>query len=158
MTADQDRSQRWLKVAVLACVLCAAGWANADGPQPEDAQANASAGGSCFFTPRGVQRWCLGPKAREANSWEPCGVSIVYRDGDRYFVSEGNLEQGYVRPAGPGRWRAMVPVYRGWARDGMIVRAPGRKWVISSRGRTLGFARGSYPVAVGAYRLLAGDC
>jgi hypothetical protein len=47
---------------------------------------------------------------------------------------------------------------RGWERDGTILRAAKGKWVISSRGRKLGFARGLYPVAVGAFRRLAGSC
>jgi hypothetical protein len=111
--------------------------------------------GSCFFSTKGVLRWCLG---RGANSWDPCQAAEVYQDGDRYFVSEGNTKLGYVRPAGPARWRAMVPVYRGWARGGAIVRASNGRWIISRRGRTLGFARGPYPIAVGAYRLLAGNC
>jgi hypothetical protein len=112
--------------------------------------------GSCFFSTKGVLRWCLG---RGAGSWDPCdGASTVDKYGGRYFVSEGHLEQGYVRPAGPGRCSAMVPAYRGWARGGTIVRASNGRWIISLRGRTLGFARGPYPVAVGAYRLLAGNC
>jgi hypothetical protein len=113
--------------------------------------------GSCFFSTRGVLRWCLGRSAGK-NNWSPCQAADVYKGGSRYWVEEGHTVFGYVRPAGPGRWRAMVAVYRGWSRDGTIVRAAGGRWIVSSRGRTLGFARGPWPVAVGAYRLLAGNC
>jgi hypothetical protein len=117
-----------------------------------------SARGSCFFSTKGVLRWCLG---RGANSWDPCSASTVYKDRrSRYWVEEGHTVWGYVRTAGPGRWRAMVgPGPQGWSRDGTIVRAAGGRWIVRNfRGRSLGFARGPHPVAVGAYRLLAGNC
>jgi hypothetical protein len=45
------------------------------------------------------------------------------------------------------------------ALGGTITRATGGRWIVRNlRGRTLGFARGPYREAVGAYRLLAGNC
>ena len=38
------------------------------------------------------------------------------------------------------------------------VALPAAASCVTFRGRSLGFARGPYPVAVGAYRLLAGNC
>jgi hypothetical protein len=115
--------------------------------------------GGCFFSTKGALRWCLG--TNYGYSWSPCWAADVDRvdSPNRYWVQEGNTVLGYVRPAGPGRWRAMVAVYGGWARGGTIVRAKGGRWIVRTfRGKSLGFARGPYPVAIGAYRLLAGNC
>jgi hypothetical protein len=148
----------WAKVAVLVCLICASGWANTDGSQTTSAMAESSAGSwfptSCFWF-KGERKWCLG------SGWEHCEEEIsIWTDGDgRYDVENQKGEVlGYVQPTGPGRWRAMVNTYEGWARAGRVVRASRGRYLIFSGGRRRGFARGPAAVAVAAYRLVAGDC
>jgi hypothetical protein len=129
--------------------------AEASAAEPVPASRTA-AHGSCFFSIRGVLRWCLGP--RYWNAWTPSGTGEVRKWGQRYFVSQSGHLHGYVRPANrPGKWRAMV-VHSGWMRGGTITRASGGRYLVRTYGgQRLGFARGPWPVAVGAYRLLYGS-
>jgi hypothetical protein len=115
--------------------------------------------GSCFFSIRGVLRWCLGPRYRDAGGpsrWTPSGTGEVRKEGQRYFVSQSGHDHGYARPANrPGKWRIMIVHGTGWLRGGTITRASGGRYLVRTyRGRSLGFARGPWPVAVGAFRLL----
>jgi hypothetical protein len=129
--------------------------AEASAAEPVPASRTA-AHGSCFFSIRGVLRWCLGP--RYGNVWTPSGTGEVRKEGRRYFVSQSDHDHGYVRPADrPGKWRAMAKFHRGWSRYGTITRASGGRYLVRIRGQRLGFARGPWPVAVGAYRLLYGS-
>jgi hypothetical protein len=112
---------------------------------------------SCFFSREGATRWCLG--VNYGYTWTPCWSADVHRDSPRrYSVWDSDGGLGYARRARPGRWRAIGAAGRP-ARGGTITRAKGGRWIVRNlRGRSLGFARGPYPVAVGAYRLLRGDC
>jgi hypothetical protein len=111
--------------------------------------------GSCFFSTKGVLRWCLG---RGANSWDPCQAAEVSRTANDISYRKGirsSVTSDRPVPAGGAQWCLCIEV---GARGGTIARVSNGRWIISRRGRTLGFARGPYPVAVGAYRLLAGNC
>ena len=154
--AITTRMSGWAKVALLACLICASAFGNADGSQTMSAMAKSSAGESCFFY-RGVRKWCLGTNYGYA--WTPCGSADVDRvdSAYRYWVEEGNTRLGYVRLVRPGLWRG-VAVEGAAVRDRWIVRGTRGRWFVSSGGRRLGIARGPFAVAVGAYRLFAGNC
>jgi hypothetical protein len=158
----------WTKVAVLVCLICASGCANEDESESTKRPVIPVGGfreapkESCFSSANGVLRWCLQTDDVRGTLW-PCSRFIHVTksvNGSQWFIeSEEGYQYGYLRRAGRGRWRAMVPVRNHWvARDRTIVRASNGRWIISLRGRTIGFASGAYPVAVGAYRLLAGSC
>jgi Tol biopolymer transport system component len=78
--------------------------------------------------------------AREARlpAWSPSGSLIAY--------------SSFRGPPHAMRYEGAA------VRDRWIVRGTRGRWFVSSGGRRLGIARGPFAVAVGAYRLFAGNC
>jgi hypothetical protein len=154
-----------LIVLTAICLLPASGCANDDDGSQATKGRVVPVGGfrkvprqSCFFSVKGVRRWCLDLCSGCFRSSSPCDDISIHGDGSRYVVEDEYTKFGYIRRVGPGRWRAMLPAERGSAPAGTIIRAAKGRWAISSRGRRLGFTYGPYSMEVGAVRLLAGGC
>jgi hypothetical protein len=145
---------RW--TALLACLICACAFGAADGSTSTSTLAKSSAGSpsklSCLWF-KGKRKWCLAP-------WRDgyCEEETYFgRDLRNRLIVYNQKEEilGYLRPNGPGTWRAMI-LYGGigWARDGRVARASRGRYFIFSGGRRRGIARGPRALEVAAYRLI----
>lgn len=149
---------RWTKIALLACLICTSAFGTADGSTSVLAKSSAGSSSelSCLWF-KGKRKWCLAP-------WKDgiCEVETYFGEDERNRLLVYNQKEeilGYLRPNGPGTWRAMVLTWRGWARDGRVVRASGGRYFVFSGGRRRGIARGRRALEVAAYRLIYGeDC
>jgi hypothetical protein len=102
---------------------------------------------------KATRKWCLPP-------WRDgyCEEETYFgRDLRNRLIVYNQKEEilGYLRPNGPGTWRAMI-LYGGigWARDGRVARASRGRYFIFSGGRRRGIARGPRALEVAAYRLI----
>jgi hypothetical protein len=145
---------RWTKVALLACLICASSLGIAERSTSAVAKSSADSTSelSCLWF-KGKRKWCLAP-------WKDgyCEVETYFGEDERNRLIVYNQKEeilGYLRPNGPGTWRAMI-LYGGigWARDGRVARASRGRYFIFSGGRRRGIARGPRALEVAAYRLI----
>jgi hypothetical protein len=108
---------RW--TALLVCLICACAFGAADASTSTLARRSAGSAPklSCLWF-KGKRKWCLAP-------WNDgyCEVETYFgRDWRNRLIVYNQKEEilGYLRPNGPGTWRAMVLTWRGWARDGRV--------------------------------------
>jgi hypothetical protein len=134
-------------------------------PYPETAPASAievqngqRRPSSCFWTNKGVRKWCIDAYATEyANNWtnddgwnEPWEITQYEGNDRRYYVYNHKDElDGYLRPT-PWGWRAMLGSIRG----GKAVRVSANTYRVYRRGKVVGTARGRDAVGVVAYELI----